>query len=71
MARNRASNRPSHAESSGFMQRRRPLGPGESVPLPSDLLGQVLALREAAKRVPPPRQDDETEVEDLDPDLPD
>jgi hypothetical protein len=71
MASNRASDKPSHAESSGFMQRRRPLGPGERVPLPSDLLDQVLALREAAKRVPPPRHDDETDVGDLDPDLPD
>jgi len=53
------------------MQRRRPLGPGERVPLPNDLLGQVLALREAAKRVPPPRQGDDTDIEDLDPDLPD
>jgi hypothetical protein len=59
--------------SQGFIQRRRPLNPGEIVPHQVNLLGQVLALREAAKHVPPPRQEDETwDVDpDSDPDLPD
>jgi hypothetical protein len=59
--------------SHGFIQRRRPLKPGETVPLPSNLLGQVLALRDAAKHAPPLRREAETPDQDadFDPDLPD
>jgi hypothetical protein len=72
MPRNRESDRAPDAASSGFTQRRRPLDAGETVPLPSNLLGQILALREAAKRTPPPRQDEpRARDDDFDPDLPD
>jgi hypothetical protein len=70
MPRNPSDDRALHA---GFVQRRRPIDPGEAVPLPINLLGQILALREAAKRVSPPRQEDESHDRhgDFDPDLPD
>ena len=73
MARNPGHAKVPETVSQGFIQRRRPLNPGEIVPLPVDLVGQVLALREAARHAPPPRQEDETwDVDpDSDPDLPD
>ncbi|MET0164137.1 MAG: hypothetical protein ABW318_03930 [Vicinamibacterales bacterium] len=43
------------------------------VPLPGNLVGQIIALREAAKRAPRAPQEEESQdrFEDFDPDLPD
>jgi hypothetical protein len=59
------------AAANRFAQLRRPLGPRETVPVTSNLLDQILALREAAKRRPPRRREDGSRdrIEDVDPDL--
>ena len=73
MPRTQRDDGPPAAPSSGFIQRRRPLGAGEMVPLPGNLVGQIIALREAAKRAPRAPQEGESQdrFEDFDPDLPD
>ena len=51
MTRTRNGTEPRLLSSQCFLHRRRPLDPGETLPVKVDLLGQIIALGEEAKRL--------------------